>query len=46
MTRRIIGTVLPDVMEGILSTFGLWRKKKELDPSFVATITELAEMLF
>jgi hypothetical protein len=30
----------------IIDFWSLWRKKKELDPSFIATITELAEMLF
>ena len=30
----------------IIDFWSLWRKKKELDSSFIATITELAEMLF
>jgi len=30
----------------IIDFWSLWRKKKELDPSFIATITELAEILF
>jgi hypothetical protein len=30
----------------IIDFWSLWRKKKELDPSFTATISELAEMLF
>jgi DNA primase len=30
----------------IIDFWSLWRKKNGLDPSFVATITDMAELLF